>query len=63
MSPHFIDGEVIARQVIPVRRLKLRRQIVKALRGAKAGKVKNILKRNNIAHKFAQSSLGKAYTS
>jgi large subunit ribosomal protein L14e len=33
------------------------------LRGAKTGKVKAILKRDNVAKKFAESSLGKAYAS
>jgi large subunit ribosomal protein L14e len=59
----LIDGEGISRQVIPVRRLQLTKHIVKVLRGAKTGKVKSIVKKENVAQKFAQSSLGKAYAS
>ena len=57
----LIDGENIKRQVIPVKRLQLTKQVVKLLRGARSGKVKSIIKKENVAKTFSESSLGKAY--
>ncbi len=57
----LVDGEDIKRQVIPIKRLQLTRQIVKVLRGARSGKVRTICKKENVAKNFAESSLGRAY--
>ena len=57
----LVDGEDIQRQVIPIRRLQLTKIVSKVLRGAKSGKVKSILKKDNIAKKYAESSIGKAF--
>ena len=49
----LVDGEDIQRQVIPIRRLQLTKINTKVLRGAKSGKVKQILKKEKVATKFA----------
>lgn len=57
----LIDGENIARQVIPIRRLQLTKQIAGVKRGAKSGKVKAIFKKEKVCQKYADSSIGKSY--
>ena len=57
----LVDGEDIKRQVIPIRRLQITKLNSKVLRGAKSGKVKAILKKEGVAKKFANSSIGKAF--
>ena len=57
----LIDGENIQRQVIPIRRLQLTRQVIKVLRGAKTGKVRSIIAKEGVAQKFNESSLGKSF--
>ena len=57
----LIDGENIKRQVIPIRRLQLTSQVSGVKRGAKSGKVKAICKKENVAKKYAESSIGKSY--
>lgn len=49
----LVDGEDIQRQVIPICRLQLTKINTKVLRGAKSGKVKQILKKEKVATKFA----------
>ena len=57
----LIDGEGIQRQVIPIRRLQLTKQVLKIGRGARTGKVRAIISKENVAKKFADSSLGKSF--
>jgi len=57
----LIDGEGIQRQVIPIKRLQLTRQVLKIGRGARTGKVRTIISKENVAKKFADSSLGKSF--
>ena len=57
----LIDGENIARQVIPIRRLQLTKQVAGVKRGAKSSKVKAIFKKEKVAQKYADSSIGKSY--
>lgn len=59
----LVDGEGIARQVIPVARLQLTRQVVKVGRGARTGAVRKIIAKEQVAQKFAQSTLGRHYAS
>lgn len=44
-----------------MRRLQLTRQVIKVLRGARSGKVRAIAKKEQVAQRFAESSLGRAY--
>jgi large subunit ribosomal protein L14e len=57
----LVDGEGIQRQVIPIRRLQLTRQVVKIGRGARTGKLRTAIAKENVAKKFAESSLGKSF--
>jgi len=57
----LIDGENIARQVIPIRRLQLTKQVAGVKRGAKSSKVKAIFKKEKVAQNYADSSIGKSY--
>ena len=57
----LIDGEGISRQVIPIRRLQLTSQISTVKRGTRTNKVKGIFKKENVAKKYADSAIGKAY--
>lgn len=57
----LIDGEDIQRQVIPIRRLQLTRQVVKVGRGARTGKLRAIISKENVAKKFSESSLGRSF--
>ena len=57
----LIDGEDIQRQVIPIRRLQLTKQVVKVGRGARTGKLRAIISKEGVAKKFAESSLGKSF--
>ena len=59
----LVDGENISRQVIPVSRLQLTRQVVKVGRGARTGALRKIISKEQVAQKFAQSTLGKHYAS
>ena len=59
----LVDGENISRQVIPVARLQLTRQVVKVGRGARTGALRKIISKEQVAQKFAQSTLGKHYAS
>lgn len=59
----LVDGEGIARQVIPVARLQLTSQVVKVGRGARTGAVRKIISKEQVAQKFASSTLGKHYAS
>lgn len=57
----LVDGETIKRQVIPIKRLQLTTQKAGVLRGTKTGKVKSILKKEGVAKKYAESTIGKSY--
>jgi len=59
----LVDGEDIQRQVIPVSRLQLTRQVVKVGRGARTGAVRKLIAKEEVAKKFSQSTLGKHYAS
>lgn len=57
----LVDGEGIKRQVIPIRRLQLTKQVVKVGRGARTGSVRAAIAKENVAAKFAESSIGKSF--
>ncbi|MCB0370576.1 MAG: hypothetical protein KDD45_14405 [Bdellovibrionales bacterium] len=57
----LIDGEDVPRQIINVQRIQLTNQIAGVLRGTRTGKVKQIFKKEKIAQKYADSSIGRAY--
>ena len=57
----LVDGENIQRQVIPIRRLQLTRQVVKIGRGARTGKVRTAISKEGVAKKFADSSIGRSF--
>ena len=59
----LVDGEDIQRQVIPVARLQLTRQVIAVGRGARTGKVRRIIAKEQVAQKFSQSTLGRHYAS
>ena len=59
----LVDGEGISRQVIPVARLQLTKQVLKVGRGARTGAVRKLISKEQVAKKFAESTLGKHYTS
>ena len=59
----LVDGEGIQRQVIPIARLQLTRQVVKIGRGARTGAVRKIISKEQVAQNFAKTSLGKHYAS
>jgi len=59
----LVDGEDIQRQVIPVTRLQLTSQVIKVGRGARTGAVRKLVAKEEVAKKFAQSTLGKHYAS
>ena len=59
----LVDGENVQRQVIPVARLQLTKQTIKIGRGARTGAVRKVISKENVAKKFAESSLGKSYAS
>ena len=57
----LVDGQDIQRQVIPIRRLQLTRQVLKLGRGARTGKVRAAISKEAVAKKFAESSIGRAF--
>lgn len=57
----LVDGEGIQRQVIPISRLQLTRQVLKLGRGARTGAVRKIIAKENVAQTFAKTTLGKHY--
>jgi large subunit ribosomal protein L14e len=57
----LVDGEDIARQLIPVRRLQLTSQVINVGRGARTGKLRKIIAKENVAKKFAESQLGRSF--
>jgi len=59
----LVDGEDIKRQVIPVARLQLTRQVVTVGRGARTGALRKVIAKEQVAQKFAQSTLGRHYAS
>lgn len=59
----LVDGEDIQRQVIPVSRLQLTRQVIPVGRGARTGSVRKLISKEQVAQKFASSTLGRHYAS
>ena len=59
----LVDGEDIQRQVIPIARLQLTRQVVSIGRGARSGAVRKVIAKEQVAQKFAQTTLGRHYAS
>ena len=57
----LIDGEGIARQSIPIRRLQLTREVLKVGRGVRSGKLAKIIAKENVQKKFDDSSIGQSY--
>jgi large subunit ribosomal protein L14e len=57
----LVDGQDIQRQVIPIRRLQLTRQLLKLGRGARTSKVRAAISKEGVAKKFAESSIGRAF--
>lgn len=57
----LIDGENVERQIIPIRRLQLTKQMAGIKRGTRTNKVKAIFKKEKIAQNYADSSIGKSY--
>ncbi len=59
----LVDGEDIKRQVIPIARLQLTKQVLKIGRGARTGALKKTIAKENVAQTYAKSSLGQHYAS
>lgn len=59
----LVDGEDIARQVIPVARLQLTRQVINVGRGARTGALRRIITKEQVSQNFAKSTLGRHYAS
>jgi large subunit ribosomal protein L14e len=57
----LVDGEGIQRQVIPISRLQLTRQVVKIGRGARTGSVRKIIAKEQVAQNFTKTTLGRHY--
>lgn len=57
----MIDGAGIQRQVIPVRRLQLTKQVLKVGRGVTSGKLNKVITKENVQKTFDESPLGKGY--
>ena len=57
----LIDGEDIQRQVIPIARLQLTRQVISVGRGIRTGAVRKAIAKEQVAQKFAQTTLGRHY--
>lgn len=57
----LVDGENIQRQVIPIARLQLTKQLVKIGRGARTGTVRKIISKENVAQTYAKTTIGQHY--
>ncbi len=57
----LIDGENIQRQVIPITRLQLTKQVVKVGRGARTSSVRKIISKENVSQTYAKSTIGQHY--
>lgn len=57
----LVDGEDIQRQVIPIRRLQLTKQVLKVGRGTRTGKLRKAIAKENVAKIYSESSLGKSF--
>lgn len=55
----LIDGEGIQRQIIPIRRLQLTKQVLKIGRGIRSGKLRATLAKDNVQKIFDESVLGR----
>lgn len=56
----LIDGEGISRQVIPISRLQLTKQVLKIGRGTTSGKLRKTIAKQNVNAKFESGSLGRS---
>lgn len=59
----LIDGENISRQVIPIRRLQLTKQVLKIGRGVTSGKLRKTIAKEGVQKNFESSTLGKSFAS
>lgn len=57
----LIDGEGIQRQVIPIARLQLTKQVLAVGRGVRTGKLRKTLTKENVQKSYDESALGKSY--
>lgn len=57
----LVDGEDIQRQVIPISRIQLTKQLLTIGRGARTGAVRKIISKEKVADTFAKSTIGKHY--
>ena len=57
----LIDGEGVSRQVIPIRRLQLTKQVLGIGRGIRSGKLSKVIAKENIQKTFNETSLGQAF--
>ena len=57
----LVDGEGIGRQVIPIKRLQLTKQVISIGRGVRSGKLHKIIAKENVQKTFNESSLGKSF--
>jgi len=58
----LIDGEGINRQVIPIARLQLTKQVLQVGRGVRTGKLRSTLSKLNVQKTFDESALGRSYS-
>lgn len=57
----LIDGPGYKRQVIPISRLQLSKQVLKIGRGTTGGKLQKIFDKENVQKTYETSSIGKSY--
>lgn len=57
----LVDGENISRQVIPIARLQLTKNVLQVGRGIRTGKLRKVIAKENLQKNFDNSTLGKAY--
>lgn len=57
----LIDGEGISRQIIPICRLQLTKQVLKIGRGVTSGKLRTTIAKEGVQKKFDDSTLGRSF--
>ena len=57
----LVDGEGIQRQVIPISRLQLTKEVLQVGRGIRTGKLNKVIAKENLQKKFDESPLGRNY--
>ena len=57
----LIDGEGITRQIIPITRLQLSKQVLKVGRGITGGKLRAIIAKENVQKNYEATSSGRSY--